>query len=855
MDFLWHRRGAVVALIFFCGLVAFHNSFENSFHFDDEHSILENYHLRSLRNIPRFFVDPGMFSALPDGRMYRPLLLVTYALNYAVGEYEVWGYHVVNLLLHLLNAWLVWKVGGVLLGDRNAALFAALIFAVHPLITEPVNYISSRSSLLAAAFYLPAFWFLLRPGRKTGVWIGLLYLGALASKSIAFTFPLIGAVYLLLVGRRQRWLLLLAPAVLGGLYLLLTRAIVGKALLEPVRSHSIQVATQIKALAYYLWTVAMPVHLSVEPQFVEAKSLGDSAVVLAGLLVVSLGLVGVWGRRQSRHLVFALAWFFLTLLPTVLVPLYVLVNEHRLYLPLVGVAWALAALVWGGGRPVRRVGGLILLVFVAQSVQRNQAWESEETLWADAVAKGPLMARPHANLGKACLEQDRLEEAIAHSRRALELDPYLEVAHHNIGMAYMRSGQLDVAVAHYRRALELQPGLYQAHNNLGNTYQEQGRFREAIQAYRKALEIQLQAEVLHNMGKAFLDSGQPDSARVAFRQALSLDPGLQEAYKGLVKTCRVQERLQTALEVLQEARQRWPEEIAFWVLTGDVHASLGQDSQAARAYRRAGKDEKTIALRLGREASLRQEWRVAREHFERALQEEPEDARIHNALGEAWYGQGRIPEALEAFRRAARLDPELTIAYVNIGRVYLDHGGALEAIAALERAVELEPEEGVFQAVLADAYSRANRPEQAIKAYQEAIRLAPGKAELYHNLGLLYQGAGYGPQAEKMYREAIERDPRLAGALFNLGNLRLDQKQFEAAAALYQRALEVEPDHAEALINLAMARLNLGQRREAMAAYGRFLEVYEGEDEGLRDRVRRQLEALRQQEEQGAPQE
>ena len=93
MTVWWHRRTVAGLLILACGVGVFHNSFGNSFHYDDEHSILENPHVRSLANIPRFFVDPGTFSGFPEARMYRPLLLATYALNYAAGGYEVFGYH------------------------------------------------------------------------------------------------------------------------------------------------------------------------------------------------------------------------------------------------------------------------------------------------------------------------------------------------------------------------------------------------------------------------------------------------------------------------------------------------------------------------------------------------------------------------------------------------------------------------------------------------------------------------------------------------------------------------------------------------------------------------------------------
>jgi len=850
MEALLNRRGVALALICACGLLVFHNSFGNSFHYDDEHSILENPHIRSLANVPRFFVDPGTFSGLPEARMYRPLLLATYALNYATGGYQISGYHLVNLLLHLLNAWLVWKVGEGLLEHRRGTLLAGLLFAVHPLMSEPVSYISSRSSLLAVLFYLLALLLLVgetrREGSSRALWgIAVCYLAALSSKSIAITFPALGTLYLLWVAKRRFWRLLVLPAILSGLYVLGTRAIVGKALLQPVRGYAAQTATQVKAAVYYLWTVGMPVHLSVEPQFRVAEGFGELSVVLAGLLLASLVFAGLRGHRREPLLVFCGGWFLLGLLPSSLVPLNVVVNEHRLYLPMLGAALGLGALVGRGDRRVRWSWALVLLALAVLCAQRNRMWESEEILWADAVAKGPQMPRPHVNLGKAYLEQGRYQEAIAASQRALEINPNLERAHYNIGTAHLYLEEYDLAVAHYLRALEIGPDLVQAHNNLGNAYQEQGRYQEAAQAYRKALDIQVHPSFYHNLGNVFLEQGKPDSARVSFRRALALDPGMRESYKGLVKACRAEELLQTALEVLQEALERWPGDFTFLLMMGDAHAALGREEQAIRAYRQGGLEEVDVWLKVGDQARLRRNWQKAEGYYERAVQAGREEARVYNALGEVRYGQDRVREALEAFRRAAQLDSELAVAYANIGRVYLKHGGTLEAMAALERAVELAPEEAALRGLLAEAYRRGGKAERAIRAYQEAIRLAPGKAEFYHNLGFMYEQAGHWAEAERMYRAALERDPQLVDALFNLGFLQLKQKRFAEAASTYQQVLASRPDHARACINLASAWVNLGETQKAMAAYERFLEL--SEDEELRGKALDQLTALKEQ--------
>jgi hypothetical protein len=144
-------------LIVVVTVAVYTNSLDNSFHYDDIHSLVQNPHIRSLSNLPAFFYDSQTFSGWGDRAMYRPLVLASYALNHATGGYQVRGYHLVNLVVHLLNVILVFSIGRTVVsrqkqgGAAAGAYVAALIFAVHPINSEVVNYISSRSESLVAS--------------------------------------------------------------------------------------------------------------------------------------------------------------------------------------------------------------------------------------------------------------------------------------------------------------------------------------------------------------------------------------------------------------------------------------------------------------------------------------------------------------------------------------------------------------------------------------------------------------------------------------------------------------------------------------------------------------------------------
>jgi tetratricopeptide (TPR) repeat protein len=818
------------------GCLTYSNSFDNSFHYDDEHSILENPNIRSLANIPRFFVDAGAFSGLDEARMYRPLLLVTLALNYAFGEYEPFGYHLVNLLFHLFNSVLLWLLA-VRLGARSReALLVALIFVVHPLATEPVNYISSRSTLLAASCVLCGMVLLVRPHSRDFPWaasICVCYLGGLASKAVVASFPVVVATCLWVRGRLRHWYLPAALLVITVAYVAGTRAIISKAVFEPVRSLGVQAATQTKAFVFYIWTVFMPVRQSVEPQFSVATSWLDAPVVIALMFGVTLLLAAF--RMALRHrMMLPTIWFFAALLPSSLIPLNVLVNEHRLYLSLAGFALILGVLFSMSAPRLRRILTLVLPLLIAMSFERNTVWVDGETLWGDAVAKGPRMSRPHVNLGKAYIQKGLFAEAIAESRRALDINPGLPRAYYNVGWAHHRQEELDLAAVHYKRAIELQPELIEAYNNLGNVYQEQGRPDRAFATYRRALEIRPVRQIYHNLGNAFLRHGEPDSARIAFEKAIRLDPdrqGSKESYKGLVKALRNGEHHETALATLSKAQSLWPQERPFKVLEGSVRAAQGDDAAATRVLIAAGLDTVEVQLSLGDEARKRSDWERALRHYDFALNAGSRDARVYNARGEALFAIGNLTGALEDFRTAARTDPELAAAYTNIGRVQLSRGRTVEAAAALKRTLDFDQDNPRVFALLGKAFALSGKTGEAMEAYRQAIALEPDTPELYSNMGLLYSQVGDKQRAEELYRKALAVESAHVPSLYHLGTLFLQQAKHAAAVDLLQEAVGLDDRHENAYMNLGAAHIQVGNQREAVRALERFLALHGIEDE------------------------
>ena len=617
------RTAGRAALIFLLACAPYLSSLGNGFHYDDFHSIVDNPHIRSLANLPEFFTDARSFSVHPDNAMYRPVLLVSYALNYAWAGMEPLGFHLVNVGLHGLNAVLVFLLVLALRQEPMVALSAALLFGVHPLNAESVNYVSSRSELLMAGFFLLACLAYLRFGRRGGwPWYALALVGgllALLTKSVAVV--LVGVLALcdwFTHGRRGwalRWRFYVPFVAMDLAYLLLTRPLVGKALLAPVRPLAVQAWTQIKAAVYYLLLAAMPVRLSVEHQFFPAPGFWTAPVVVALLLGASLVALVLW--RGSRTLRFAAVWGVAALLPAAAVPLIVLVNEHRLYLAGVGASLLLARWLHSILGRRRGVALGILAVYtlaLAQiSLERSRVWASELSLWQDAAAKAPLMVKPHLRMGDALSERGRPEAAEAAYRRAVALRPEHPGARNNLGRLYLGRGRLAQAEEQFRGLLRVSPDMVAARLNLARLLLQRGDWQEAAAECRRVMDFDdpyATSVARGRLGQIALHyQADPELALEHYDAALALasEPGA-DLLLGRGVALKALRRSAEAETAYREALRLQPDFADAWYNLGNLYVAAGRLGEAAAAYAEVVKldaDEHLKSLAIEQLQSLR----------------------------------------------------------------------------------------------------------------------------------------------------------------------------------------------------------------------------------------------------------
>lgn len=547
------------ALALVAGLAAsiYSNTLSASFHLDDIPTIVRNGEIRQVTN----FVDLSGS---------RPVGFLTFALNYQVGELNVVGYHVVNLLIHIANGWLVyvlvlmlWRLQGTeddqsfrsSTESRVAAIMAALLFVSHPIQTQAVTYIVQRFASLVALFYMLAVacylrWRLATPGTSTRY---LWYVGALAAtilamktKETSFTLPfmlvLAEGVFFRTVSLKQ-WVPLIPFLLTLPIIPLSLSGGVGEA--EPGFTGIDRMSylfTQFRVLLTYLRLLALPIHQNVDYDYPIHHSFLDPAVFLSFLVLLALGGAAIWllfWRPRYRLAAFGVLWFFLTIaVESSIIPIRDVIFEHRLYLPMVGLLFAGAVLVMGLRDRLRATGivavAIITAVFAVAAYDRNRVWNDEITLWSNVVQESPKKARGHNGLGVAYAYAGRLEEAMASYKTAIVLQPDFPKVHSNLGNIYLRLGLTEEAIAEYQTEIRFHPDTPEAHSNLGNAYVRQKRLDEAIREHETAVRLQPDfADLHHNLGVAYQRKGLYDKARREFETTLRLNPGFTRARQAL----------------------------------------------------------------------------------------------------------------------------------------------------------------------------------------------------------------------------------------------------------------------------------------------------------------------------------
>lgn len=414
-------------------LLAYLNALPAAFQFDDYNIIVDNPNVHSLAAWWQ-----QLFTL-------RPLLKLGYALNWSSG-FGAFGFHAVNLLLHLANVALLWRLSAHFPRpanwnqeqNRHARLLLLLLFALHPIQSESVTYISGRSMSQMALFSLAGLLCWLESTARAWPWRWrgtalLCFTAAVLSKEVALVAPLLLLLFPSRGGRRDR--LLLAGFLVAATLLLFLAFGYQRLLTEPLaRGLGVNLASELNAVFYLLGQLLQPHALNIDPDLPELHAVSPLLGLQAALLSAALALA--W-RRRARWpwFAFGLAWFLLLLLPThSLIPRLDLASERHLYLAGIGVYWIVAITLTERLSARHRAVMLVIVALAGMSftAARNVDYQNEISLWQTTVTQSPGKARTWNNLGHAYRLAGQLPEARASFNEALRRDPGYRRARANL---------------------------------------------------------------------------------------------------------------------------------------------------------------------------------------------------------------------------------------------------------------------------------------------------------------------------------------------------------------------------------------------------------------------------------------
>jgi protein O-mannosyl-transferase len=705
--------------------IEYSNTLSVPFQFDDSINIADNLKIRHLT----------AYLNLTSSRYVGSLSL---AFNYYLGGVSPFGYHLVNIMIHIANGILIYVMVRLLCqtpffsSGRSEepishwlASATALLFVSHPIQTQAVTYTIQRFTSLSTFFYLLAVigylkWRIKLPSDKRRLlWYSTALLAtilAMKTKEITFTIPfmLVLVEALFFSTSSRRWVPLV-PFLLTLPIIPISRS---GALGEGEAGFARQtmdigrwdyLVTQFRVIVTYLRLLIFPTNQNLDYDYpiyhsILAPPVLLSFLLLSALFISAVCLLFIPARSRflyvTRFTAFGVLWFFLTLsIESSIIPIQDVIFEHRLYLPSVGfllAASAPLALVYARWKTQTTLAlvGIVTILSVA-TYQRNGVWKTPNTLWSDVLIKSPNKARAHFGRGTAYDDLGLQDDAAREYHAALRLRPDYAQAHNNLGMIYLKQGRYSDARSEFEEAIRDKPSLATAHNNLGLILAREGQLPKALAEFEKSIQLKDDfAQAYYNRGNVYRDLGDLAKAVQSYQTASRLNPDYAEARSNLGLALYFQGRFKEAAAELQQA-----------------------------------------------------------------VQKNPRYAEAHNNLGVVYRSMGRFNEAIREYRAALAISPRYGQAYRNMGVAFEDLGQLNEAVKAFQAALTINPRDVGVQYEIGNVYSMLGRPRDAIPHYEIAVQLKPAFDEAYYRLGVAYRGIGQVQEARKYLKRALEINP------------------------------------------------------------------------------------------------
>jgi tetratricopeptide (TPR) repeat protein len=585
-------------LIITLGFVVYANSLSGKFIWDDNNLIKYNTYIKNWSKFPALLGTNIAAGAGKKYSLYRPLQMITYILDYSFWRFDVRGYHLTNILLHILVGLSIYRLINILFTDNLLAALCSILFVVHPIHTEAVAYISGRSDPLALLFLLLCFIFYIKyyHTERISFYILMLltYILALLSRETSLILPLLLLLYHYYFKKKVKSNAFLSILGIVFVYILL-RITVFRDLLAGYNTTLLQrIPGFFVAITNYLRILFLPVDLHME--YGNKLFYFSQPQAMLGIFILLSLMFVIFSKRNSNKLLsFSLSWFLISLLPiSNLYPLNAYMAEHWLYIPSIGFFLILAKLICYIFRDknFKLLAGVfaVLLVFFHSylTIKQNSYWQEPIIFYERTLVYNPESPRIYNNLANEYNLIGKYEKAIALYEKAIELSPAYVDAYNNFAATYRDLGKQEKTIAFFEKAIAINPRYMQTYINLAITYLRIGKYEKAIPLYEKAIELNpSSAQTYNNLAVAYNYLGKYEKAIALYEKAIELNPSSAKIYNNLANTYRHQGKYEKAIALYEKAIELNPNYVNAYYNLALYFFCQKQYKLAAKYYGRA----------------------------------------------------------------------------------------------------------------------------------------------------------------------------------------------------------------------------------------------------------------------------
>jgi len=623
------------------GTLAYVNSFNVPFHYDDFYFLKENLNIKSFSIFWNWLT--GDHSRVFTGR---PFLLFTFFLNYKLGGLDTFGYHLLNLLIHATNAFLLYFLFfRYAETDKEKSyslkyLIAAVLFLIHPINTESVTYISSRSSVLSGFFVLMSMLCFFRATEERlhlGFYISsvLFFILGLSTKETSIViFPLLILFDYFFVSKNfknlsSRLKYYFPYILLIGLLSTIYIRYITMPMPEAARPWLTHMFTELKVFTEYLKLLFIPVGLNIDHD-IKPSHFIDGYVAFSLALALALISMAIFLKKKQRVISFSILWVFINMAPFLAIRLNDFMAERWVYIASIGFSIGISEILTLLTNYYRRAGiaitAVIIILFGTLTVMRNQVYASQVTLWEDAARKSQNKYRPYLNLSRAYKESGNLPLAIENAKKTIEktgANSIVVEAYINLSAAYDDMGAYKEAENALKPIEKYATDSYAYYHNLGSIYIKMQEYEKALAAFKKALTLHPASPlILYSIGLCYENFSQNEKAKEYFMLATQKIPQNAQEYTGQGISFFKLGNGKKALESFYEAVKADPLDVNVRIYLADILLGNGYYDTAFKQYLMASKISSSYAPAykgMGKAMLAKGDLKEARGHFKKAL--------------------------------------------------------------------------------------------------------------------------------------------------------------------------------------------------------------------------------------------